>query len=104
MAQVGWVIDYLPDLDADFLRFYGIDIGADALDGPRFLNLAQRVSAYGGVMAARAEEQRETAPAVRSEAPAQAPQDRQHMELAAMRLAHPGLISVTRVTPQEEVE
>jgi hypothetical protein len=60
------------------------------------------VAVYGGVIAARAEEQREAAPATHSEAPAS--QDRQHMELAAMRVAHPGLISVTRVAPQEEVE
>lgn len=52
-------------------------------------------------MAARVEEQRDTTPGPH-EAPTQRQQqDGQQLELAAMQLAHPGLISVTRVTPQE---
>ena len=79
VQQVGWVIDHLPDLDADFLRFYGIDLEYDRdLTGPRFLALAQRVAAYGGVMAARVQEQQEEAPASAVAPPAQ--QDRQQLE------------------------
>jgi hypothetical protein len=52
--EVGWVLDYLPDLEADFLAFYGVD-DMLALPGPRFLRLASRTVAYEGVMRARAQ-------------------------------------------------
>jgi hypothetical protein len=55
-----WVLDHLPDLEADFLVFYRIDISdPDVLTGPRFLSLALRVFAYQGVMAALAVAQQE---------------------------------------------
>lgn len=53
-----WVVDHLADLEADFLRFYRIEDFFE-LDGPRFFRLASRVFAFGGVMAARLEEERE---------------------------------------------
>lgn len=54
VSEVGWVLDYLPDLEADFLALYGVD-DMLALDGPRFLRLAVRMPAYAGVMQARAQ-------------------------------------------------
>lgn len=53
-----WVLDYLEDLDADFLRFYRID-GFDSMDSQRFFSLALRVPFYDGVLTARIEAQRE---------------------------------------------
>lgn len=50
-AEVLWVLDHLRDLDADFLRFYRLDIRQ--VDGPRLLALAHRVAAFGGVMTMR---------------------------------------------------
>ena len=47
-----WVVDHLDDLDADFRAFYRID-DMEQLDSVRFLRLAYRTYAYGGVMAAR---------------------------------------------------
>jgi hypothetical protein len=67
------------------------------------VQLAQRTAVYGGVMAARIEALRDGQSAEPAARPA-AQQDQQHMELAAVRVAFPGLISVTRVSPQEEVE
>lgn len=48
VQEIGWVLDHLDDLDADFCRFYRLDWRS--LDGPRFLSLAARVVAYGGVV------------------------------------------------------
>lgn len=64
VREVGWVLDHVADLEADFLAFYGVD-DMLGLPGPRFLRLAFRVPAYAGVMAARAETIRraETEPA-----------------------------------------
>ena len=57
------MIDHLDDLDADFRRFYRIDgIGEQqfaGLSGPRFLALAWRVAAYGGVLTALLQQQQE---------------------------------------------
>lgn len=49
-------MDHLADLEADFLVFYRIE-DIYQLDGPRFMRLAWRVSAYGGVMKLRLEAQ-----------------------------------------------
>lgn len=49
---MGWVLDHLEDLDADFLRYYRTDWAS--LDGSRFFSLAERVVTYGGVMYHRA--------------------------------------------------
>ena len=57
LDEVGWIPDYLDDLDADFRAFYG-EPDMLGLSGPRFFALAERTFAYGGVMAARAEASR----------------------------------------------
>lgn len=46
------MIHYLDDLESDFSRFHRID-DIYQMDGPRFMRLAWRVSAYQGVMALR---------------------------------------------------
>ncbi|MFC8447675.1 hypothetical protein [Kitasatospora sp. NPDC057223] len=85
--------------------FYGVDLESEPeLDGPRFFSLAQRVGVYGGVIAARIEEQQRDEPGqVRPANERRDGQDEKHMELAAFRLAFPGLVDVARVA-QEEVE
>lgn len=59
--EVGWVLDYLDDLDADFLRYYGREW--HEMTGPRFFSRAERVGAYGGVLAYRVRAEREEAEA-----------------------------------------
>ena len=54
VSEVGWVVDYLSDLEADFLALYGID-DMLSLPGPQFLRLAMRTPAFPGVMQARAQ-------------------------------------------------
>lgn len=49
-GELGWVLQHLEDLDADFSRYYRVDW--QTLTGPRFFSRAQRVSAYGGIMTA----------------------------------------------------
>lgn len=62
------MLDHERDLDADFLRFYGLDIRR--VDGPRLLALAHRVGVYGGVMTMRySEATGATASAARPQAP-----------------------------------
>lgn len=51
-----WVLDHLPDLDADFRVFYGVSgIGREEfgdLTAAEFIQLAERSPAYAGVMQA----------------------------------------------------
>lgn len=54
-SHTAWVLDYLDDLDADFLRFYRVDY--TDLAGPRFFSLASRVGVYGGMMTERIRQQ-----------------------------------------------
>ena len=53
-GEVAWVLRHAEDLDADFLRYYRTEWST--LTGPRYFSLAQRVSAYGGIMTAVVEE------------------------------------------------
>jgi hypothetical protein len=59
-VQVAWVLEHLADLASDFSAIHGIR-DMLSLPGPVFFALAYRLSAYQGVMAARAAE-REDAP------------------------------------------
>lgn len=55
-----WVLEYWDDIDADFLRFYGIDLTkAGAVEPPRFFRLAYRLPAYEGVLSSRIQEEKE---------------------------------------------
>lgn len=102
--QVGWIPYYLADLRADFWRFFGIDLQDCDLDSRSFVELAQRVSAYSGVMSARVEEAREggqgSAPAARAPSGGGQP-GVQQMDVASFRLAFPGVLSVAKVSAKE---
>lgn len=65
IQEIGWILNHLDDLDADFLRYYRQDWRT--LDGPRFFSLAERVVTYGGVIYWRAVKavQEEPEPVVR---------------------------------------
>lgn len=49
-GELAWVLHHQEDLDADFLRYFRVEW--QSLTGPRYFSLAQRVSAYGGIMTA----------------------------------------------------
>jgi hypothetical protein len=44
-----WILDHIEDLQADFRVFFGIK-NIENMEGPSFIALAPRVSAYQGVM------------------------------------------------------
>jgi hypothetical protein len=62
------VLDHLADLASDFSAIHGIR-DMLALPGPVFFSLAYRLSAYQGVMAARAAEQEADSPSGPQEPP-----------------------------------
>lgn len=99
-----WVLDHLDDLDADFLAIYHLDLDHDDIPARRYFVLAQRLTAYTGVMAARAEAEREDqqrpAPGSTStrtsstSAPASADGEVREVSLTAFRMKFPGLVSM----------
>lgn len=93
--RYAWMADHVDDLEADFLAIYGLD--QTRLDGPRWVRLAQRIGAYGGVMARRIEQQHDgEQPAANRTAPGGGVE--QEITLAELRMTHPGLVSVTRAS------
>lgn len=64
--QLDWIPDYLDDIESDLSVFHRIDDWR-TLDGPRFFRYVVRLSAYAGVLQARAvaeeEKRNPTAPA-----------------------------------------
>jgi hypothetical protein len=96
-AQTGWVLDHIDDLDADFLAIYGIDLEQQTISARRYFALAHRLTAYSGVMAARAENERErTIPTRTSSTPATTRDDSSSTELSLtqFRAKFPGLVSM----------
>lgn len=67
LEQIGWTINYLRELEADFLVFYRI---ADpwSMPAPRFFRLALRIPYYAGAMQAKimAEQERLETPSART--------------------------------------
>lgn len=54
------LVDHWYDLEADFLRFYNIDINqTDTLEAARFFRLAARLAVYDGMLSARIREEQE---------------------------------------------
>lgn len=53
-----WTLEYEADIASDLSAFHRID-DPMTIDGPRYFSLAIRLSAYAGVMAARAEKMRQ---------------------------------------------
>lgn len=97
LHEVAWVLSHWDDLDADFLAIYGIDLEDCDLSGPRFFARAHRLSAYTGVMQARVEEGREEAddrPVARETPEAPGGTDQHEVDLTAMRMQFPGLVSM----------
>jgi hypothetical protein len=54
-AEVLWVLDHLDDIASDLSAFHRID-NYEQMGSVRFLRLAYRLPAYGGVMAVRQQE------------------------------------------------
>lgn len=53
-------LSYWHDLEADFLRFYHIDINeTGVVEAARFFRLAARVAVYDGMLASRVREEQE---------------------------------------------
>lgn len=102
--QTIWVLDHEDDIDADFLAIYGIDLHEQEVPAPRYFALAYRLTAYQGVMAARAEEERERREPPRSTTPTRTsstpvPQGRgggetTQVSLTQFRALYPGWVSV----------
>lgn len=101
-VQTHWVLDHLDDLDADFLAIYGIDLDTTDISARRYFALAHRLTAYTGVMAARAEAEREDQPTASTTptrtsstpAPSRADSDVREVSLTAFRMQFPGLVSM----------
>lgn len=99
-----WVLDHVDDLDADFLAIYHLDLDRDDITAARYFALAHRLTAYTGVMAARAEAAQETprttstTPTRTSTTPAPAKGDGEvnEVSLTAFRMQFPGLVSVAQ--------
>jgi hypothetical protein len=101
LGQVMWVLDHLDDLDADFLAIYGIDLEQADVSGRRYFALAQRLTAYQGVMAARVDQERDeqdgtssTTTRTSSTQPAQqGGGGTKEVSLTAFRVMFPGIVS-----------
>ncbi|MDX2550116.1 hypothetical protein QA860_08360 [Streptomyces stelliscabiei] len=101
-GQIIWVLDHEDDIDADFLAIYHIDLDADEITARRYFALAHRLTAYSGVMAARAEAEREeqqptrTTPTRTSStlAPERGDGETREVSLTAFRMQFPGLVSM----------
>ncbi|MCI3246304.1 hypothetical protein [Streptomyces spinosisporus] len=98
-----WVLDHQDDIDADFLAIYGLDLEQVEISGPRYFSLAYRLTAYQGVMAALAEEEREerqptTTPTRTSTTAthARGSSERTELSLTQFRAKFPGLVSVAK--------
>lgn len=94
--EIAWILDHADDLDADFLAIYGINLEEQEIGGPRYFALAHRLTAYQGVMAARAEAEREPAEGHRRPAAAVREQDSggaKEVSLTAFRVMFPGIVS-----------
>jgi len=97
-AQLGWLLDHQDDLDADFLAVYGIDLEQRDIGSRRYVQLAQRLAAFPGVIAARIAAEQQDGPAPRPAAAAAQTGGREEVDLMAFRLQFPGVVSMTRVT------
>ncbi len=93
-----WVLEYENDLDADFLVFYNIDLAEEDIPGPRFFALAHRVTAYGGVMAARVEN--ETPQTSSPAAPRSDRAEVTEVSLMQMQVMFPGMIDHASSGPE----
>lgn len=97
-----WVLDHLDDLDADFLAIYHIDLYGQEISARRYFALAQRLTAYTGVLAARVEAERDesrpsaAAPTRTGTSSAAQRGDTTELSLTQFRAQFPGWVSVTQ--------
>jgi hypothetical protein len=106
ISQVMWVLDHEADIDADFLAIYGLDLEHVEITGPRYFALAYRLTAYQGVMAARADEARESSPPVNRTTPTRTSSTAEptrhgggeaaEVSLTQFRASFPGWVSVAQ--------
>jgi hypothetical protein len=99
-AQLDWLLDHGDDLDADFLAIYGIDLEQQDIGGRRYVQLAQRITAYQGVMAARVAAEQDQHSSSGAPAPSSRPRDTEELELDEFQQQFPDLVSVSRVPQQ----
>jgi hypothetical protein len=104
VEELLWILDHQDDIDADFLAIYGIDLLEQEISAPRYFALVYRLTAYQGVMAARAEEEREQQEPIRSTptrtsttaAPSgSGSSEKTEISLTQFRAQFPGLVSVS---------
>jgi hypothetical protein len=100
VEELLWVLDHQDDLDADFLAVYHIDLHEQEISARRYFALAQRLTAYTGVLAARLEAERdESRPAgavPTSTTPAPQRGDTTELSLTQFRAHFPGWVSVAQ--------
>lgn len=98
IEELLWILDHQEDLDADFLAIYGIDLEQADVSSRRYFHLAQRLTAYQGVMAARVdqEQDRTTSTTTRTSSTQPAQQgggENREVSLTAFRVMFPGIVS-----------
>lgn len=89
------MIAHLDDLESDFSRFHRVD-DVWRMDGPRFMRMAWRIEAYGGVMALRRREQFPELAAMTTATAVSVPA-REVVDLAQFMARVPGSVEVSRV-------
>lgn len=78
-----WVTDYETDIESDLSAFHRVD-DLITMDGPRYFRLAPLLTAYAGVMQARAVEERQNS----TERHAPAPSSRASAPTGASKVSH----------------
>jgi hypothetical protein len=103
VEELLWVLDHQDDIDADFLAIYGLDLEHVEISARRYFALAYRLTAYTGVMAARAEQERDeqqpagptpTRTSSTARPPRQGAGETAEVSLTQFRAQFPGLVSV----------
>jgi hypothetical protein len=90
-----WVLNHLEDLESDFAVFHRVGDPL-SLPGPEFFRKARRLSAYSGVMAARAmaEQERSRPSYARAPRGPGASSPPREVSLSELRATHPDLIEM----------
>lgn len=94
MQQVLPFLEYWYDLEADFLRFYGIDISdTGTVEAARFFRLASRLAVYEGMLTARIrEEQERTEKSSKPRSANRAPGEVKNVPIKALATMESGVI------------
>lgn len=93
LAEVGWVLHYLEDVESDLSVFHRIEPeDIDSLDASRFFSLALRLMHYQGALRGRMEYERDNP----SEALTISPNERTAPAAVQPREANPRVVSGTK--------